>query len=295
MQARPPEITEKPVPARAAAPPASMSPSRGPPATTTMKTPESRPCMPSGTACCSIVERNTALIVSEAPATARKKRPSDQGGGEAEQRDGGAPGQDRPDDGDALLVHPAHPAAGERGQQRTDRGRRVQPARCADAAVEVVGREGWEQCPWHAEDHRHDVERERHEDHVPATQEGQALEDRAQAGLAGALGRWQGRQPEVDGEEGDHEGREVEGVRRSEAQAAGQRAGEQRAHDDAEVEQREEQVVGCGELLRPDKLGHHGAAGRRVEGEERGLHGDTDVEQPRPGAVRRGPGRSGSR
>jgi hypothetical protein len=71
MQARPPETTEKvsllkPV----ATAPDSRSPIRGPPATTAICTPASRPRSSSGTASWTIVLRNTAEITSAQPAAA---------------------------------------------------------------------------------------------------------------------------------------------------------------------------------------------------------------------------------
>ena len=76
MQASPPLTTDTIGPNAAATPPASTSPSRGPPATTTMKTPDSRPRSASGVAVCRIVLRNTALTMSAAPATASSTTPS---------------------------------------------------------------------------------------------------------------------------------------------------------------------------------------------------------------------------
>jgi hypothetical protein len=73
--ASPPDTTEVSKP-RLATVPDSRSPSRGPPATTTMNTPCMRPCISSGAACCRIVERNTALTMSAAPAAASSSTPT---------------------------------------------------------------------------------------------------------------------------------------------------------------------------------------------------------------------------
>src|SRR3954447_4435065 len=54
--------------------PASMSPSRGPLATTRLKTDDMRPRMWSGVTDCEIVERHTALTLSAAPATANSRQ-----------------------------------------------------------------------------------------------------------------------------------------------------------------------------------------------------------------------------
>lgn len=61
---------------RAAVDPATKSPIRGPPATTTVKTPCSRPRRLSGAATCSIVDRYAELIMSAAPLIAKKNTPS---------------------------------------------------------------------------------------------------------------------------------------------------------------------------------------------------------------------------
>ena len=60
----------QPSPIRSATAPPSSSPTRGPPATTTMNTPCSRPRIRSGAADCRIVVRKTALTASAAPANA---------------------------------------------------------------------------------------------------------------------------------------------------------------------------------------------------------------------------------
>ena len=74
MHARPPEITEIRGVDRAATAPASASPSRGPPATTAMCTPESLPRKASGTDSWRMVFLNTAETTSAAPATASRTR-----------------------------------------------------------------------------------------------------------------------------------------------------------------------------------------------------------------------------
>ena len=75
--------------------PARRSPSRGPPATTTMKTPCIRPRISSGAASCSIDERSTALTMSPAPATARNSTASHSESRQAEADDRHAPHRDR--------------------------------------------------------------------------------------------------------------------------------------------------------------------------------------------------------
>jgi len=76
MQASPPETTDTVSPKAFATAPASRSPSRGPPATTAVCTPISRPRIPSGPANWMIVLRNTAENTSAAPATASSSRAS---------------------------------------------------------------------------------------------------------------------------------------------------------------------------------------------------------------------------
>src|SRR6201995_1593097 len=65
------ETTEKEGEASAATPPDSTSPMRGPPATTRLKTELTRPRIRSGVSTCIIVERQTALTESAAPARAK--------------------------------------------------------------------------------------------------------------------------------------------------------------------------------------------------------------------------------
>ncbi len=70
MHSSPPETTEKRTPKAPATAPDSMSPSRGPPVTTSEKTDDMRPRMWSGVTIWLIVDRHTALTESAAPATA---------------------------------------------------------------------------------------------------------------------------------------------------------------------------------------------------------------------------------
>ena len=70
MQASPPEITEVTGLKAAATAPDSASPIRGPPVTTAICTPISRPRRASGTLSWRIVLRNTAEMTSAQPATA---------------------------------------------------------------------------------------------------------------------------------------------------------------------------------------------------------------------------------
>ncbi len=70
MHSSPPETTEKRTPKAPATEPDSMSPSRGPPLTTSEKTDDMRPRMWSGVTIWLMVERQTALTESAAPAIA---------------------------------------------------------------------------------------------------------------------------------------------------------------------------------------------------------------------------------
>src|SRR4051795_2374771 len=70
MHARPPETIENRTPPSAAAEPASTSPSRGPLVTTREKTDDMRPRRWSGVTDWLIVERQKALLLSAAPASA---------------------------------------------------------------------------------------------------------------------------------------------------------------------------------------------------------------------------------
>src|SRR3954469_12578277 len=69
-QAIPPDVTEKRGPPPPATVPASMSPSRGPLVTTSENTDDMRPRIASGVTVWLIVDRQTALTLSAAPATA---------------------------------------------------------------------------------------------------------------------------------------------------------------------------------------------------------------------------------
>ena len=74
MQASPPDTTDTVSPKALATAPASRSPRRGPPATTAICTPISRPRIPSGPANWIIVLRNTADSTSAQPAIASSTR-----------------------------------------------------------------------------------------------------------------------------------------------------------------------------------------------------------------------------
>ena len=114
--------------------PARTSARRGPPVTTTMFSPNSRPRISSGAAACRMLERNTALIRSAAPASARKTEREPEHRRQPEADDRHRPGGDRDQHGEPVPVHPAHPATEGRGQHRADTGRgeeqthRVRPA-----------------------------------------------------------------------------------------------------------------------------------------------------------------------
>src|ERR1041385_4812720 len=71
MQATPPDTTEKRVLVAAATAPASTSPRRGPLVTTSENTEDMRPRSASGVRDWLMTERQTALTLSAAPATAR--------------------------------------------------------------------------------------------------------------------------------------------------------------------------------------------------------------------------------
>ena len=122
--ARPPETTETVGLNAAATNPASTSPIRGPPATTVMWMPDSRPRRSSGTVSCRIVERNTAETTSAPPATARHKHattirsPASPNAAIAQPQT-----VDRDDDGETLAVDAVHPAGRERADERADRHR----------------------------------------------------------------------------------------------------------------------------------------------------------------------------
>ncbi|HEU5385790.1 MAG TPA: hypothetical protein VFV73_07800 [Streptosporangiaceae bacterium] len=74
MHASPPDTTENVLPNAAATEPASRSPIRGPPVTTAIWSPASRPRSESGTASWMIVLRKTAEITSAHPAAASSSR-----------------------------------------------------------------------------------------------------------------------------------------------------------------------------------------------------------------------------
>ena len=76
MQASPPDTTDTVSPKAVATAPDSRSPSRGPPATTAICTPMSRPRIPSGPANWTMVFRKTAERTSAHPATASSTKAS---------------------------------------------------------------------------------------------------------------------------------------------------------------------------------------------------------------------------
>ena len=138
-----PTTAIQPSPIRSATAPPSSSPTRGPPATTTMNTPCSRPRIRSGAADCRIVVRNTALTASDAPANAiANSAPHSAWVGVSHPP---APSRQTPrpmmptaqphdahHDRQALATHRAEPAGGQGRQHRAHRRRGVEVARpCA--------------------------------------------------------------------------------------------------------------------------------------------------------------------
>ena len=198
MQASPPETTDTVSPKAVATAPASRSPRRGPPATTAICTPISRPRIPSGPANWMIVFRNTADSTSAQPATASSSSAS------GSQCATPNPAIDAPqtstahDDREPLPPDPADPAAGQRAEQRAGPGRGVEQPDGGRAAAEDGRGERGEQRPRHAEHHRVHVDQVRALHRLGPPHEPQPLERRPPAGprpVAGAPARSPARAP----------------------------------------------------------------------------------------------------
>ena len=166
---------------RPRAAPCTTSAIRGPPATTTMKTPCSRPRTASSAAVCSMLVRNAEEAMSAAPPTTSissattsiGRRPAP---GQAD-RDPEADHRRAPDQDAAMTARPC-------GSTRETQPEKTPPSTApagiaakssakarppAGGAAEVVVRDLGEQRPRHAEDHRDQVDDERHQQHrVPA-------------------------------------------------------------------------------------------------------------------------------
>ena len=186
-QAIPPATQEKVAPATAAVAPARRSPSRGPPATTTMKTPCSRPRISSGAYTCRIVCRKTAETRSARAGDGEQRDREPERPGQPGQRHRRAPGDDRDGQRDALPADPADPARGQAAEHRADRDRGEQPADRLLAAEPGLGHLR-EQRARHREDHRDDVDHERHQQHRLRGDEPQPVDHRAQAGPGELVG-----------------------------------------------------------------------------------------------------------
>src|SRR6266508_2530226 len=165
MQRSPPDTTDTAGLNAAATSPASRSPRRGPPVTTRMWIPESRPRSESGTESWRIVLRKTAEITSAAPAKARNASASHRWS------------PTRP-----KAAIPAHPARRERAPERAHGGRGEQQPGHLRAGVELRCREEREQRSGHAEDHCHEVDEKRRLEHPPAFEVGETLLHRGPSG-----------------------------------------------------------------------------------------------------------------
>ena len=197
----PPETTEKRRLVSDATMPASRLPSAGVLATCANSIPPSRPRISSGVTVSTIVERNTALTWSAAPATASSTQRDPERRREAERGDGDSPARRGEDDGESLAAHAHHPAGDERRGERADRRRREEIAdRCG--VLEDVLRERREQRGRHAEDHRDRVDEEEAEHDVLRADVAEALPDRRE-GHALRVGRGRNRRDP----EHDHHGR----------------------------------------------------------------------------------------
>ncbi len=155
--------------------------------------------------------------------------------GQPEQRDRRPPHDDRDEHRDAVPVHPAEPAGEQRTEQRADRERGVEdPGGLLPAAVDVL-RESGEQRAGHREHHRHEVDHEGHQQHLPAAQEGQPLQDARRPGPPpAALRRHRGQPRHREQRRAERHG--VQRVRRAVAVPGDQHAGQQRADRHREVE-----------------------------------------------------------
>ena len=180
---RRPGRRRRPRSARWSAPPTepdSTSPSRGPLVTTSVKTDDIRPRRWSGVTDWLIDERQTALTLSAAPASASSAAATHSEPATPASAIASAPRDDRPDDDPAQPARVRQPAGRQRRDRRAGRDRGVQQARPAGARVVDADRQHREQRARHPEGHRQQVDRERAHQRVVAAHEAQALGDRAQ-------------------------------------------------------------------------------------------------------------------
>ena len=144
-----------------------------------------------------------------------------------------------------------------------------------------------EQRARHAEDHRDDVDDERHHQHRLGPQVAEAVDDRADAGRDRRAHHRQRRQAD-DGAEGREERDRVEQVEPGEADQRDQRAADERTGDAAGLHDGHVERVGRGQQLLVEDPRQQRGPGRLVDGEEGLLHGEEAQQQPHVlGAQRR--------
>ena len=276
------------------APPASMSPSRGPPATTTTKTPCSRPRRWSGVAACRMVVRKTPLTGSATPASPAQRRPATarrlapsaprsagQHHHQAERRDG-RPQRHHADQNTAGPAGARHPAGRRTGRPGT-RPRRWPPAARPPSALPppistapIAGSRarGWART-MAARSIRNVM---RTLGRVPRNRKPSM--HRMQAGLLHFFRR-AASAAACNRPDGGGEGDDVDRVGPAEADPGHQHAGQQRADDHGQAERDHAQrswpraAVPGPTIARDD-----GTAGRLVDAAGRRVHGHQRVEQP---------------
>ena len=201
------------------------------------------------------------------------------------------PHHDRADDHKALapdLWQPAgeHPAG---DGARPDRCRQQRHDGAAlDRSAEALVGDLREQRPRHTEDHRDEVDDERHQHNGVTREVGEPVPDRAEPPArrpadAGVSGRHRTQPHGRPNRRGA--GDRVEQVQRGQVHPAQQHPGQQRPDDRAELHHGHVQRVGGGQLIAGQHPRNRRRAGRRVDREERLLHGEQT--QHNPDVVRR--------
>ena len=288
----PPVTTATVGPMALATTPASSSPSCGPPMKNTMFTPTIRPRSRSGVSSWRIRFLNTMLTVSAAPVAARQRERQPE---RARQSEGGsrrAIHEDARQQHHAAALDPVDAANHHRaGDDRTDRGRRVQPPVATRADVQDVLSENRQERGRRREKRRKEIEQHRRTDERRAKDEAQSFErarqretaaDITTAGLAGCPGTrlWH---PHHEQRGNDHQKRRgVERVDPGDAAGRDDQAAERGPGDRRDLHHDRVQGDGAWQVLARDEVGHERLPRGKVEGAGSGAAGRQHVNRPQP-------------
>ena len=244
-------------------------------------------------AAATMAPRNTTVKVSAAPATASRLSVSHRLGGDREPGEGRAPRR-RPrtaSPGPAATMCLTGPEKRRAGQAAQADGRGEQAER-AGIAAEPFGVDRGEQRHGQAEDGGVEIGEKRAGQHLAAADEAR-FPRRPRAGPARV------RRPRPHGGQPGHpvqrggEADRVQEIARPQAQVRRGRdeAGQRRAGGQHDLEAEPVQRQPGGQLAGRQQAGDERAAGRAVDGDERGLTRRSARTAARPGAARRTPGR----